>query len=153
GILVTNGRVKYEDIVVDGIRIETGAFTGSGVIPISVDMRANLGAEKTVTVNAKFSLSADQATEQVRLAGVNFSGMAGLPGATRPTHWEFTAPTIEANFKEQTLGVPSFAASYLGAQITGKLSATRIIDDLEATGSFKLDPLALREFLPRLGVE
>jgi AsmA protein len=153
GIRITNGRISYQDIVIDRLSFETGAFIDHGVIPINLSLDANYGGPgKTATMNAKLSLSADQATEQLRFAAVSMSGLASHPGSDRPSHWEFSAPTIEVSLKQQTLGVPSFAMSFLGAQVTGKVSATKILDDLEATGHVKLDPLSLRELLPRIGI-
>jgi AsmA protein len=63
-----------------------------------------------------------------------------------------SAPAIEVDLAGQTLAVPAFAVSYSSARVTGKLQATKILDDLAMTGSVSLTPLVLREFAPRLGI-
>jgi len=153
GISVTNGRVSYPGLVVEKFTLETGAFGGHGVTPISLAFGANRGvAGESVTVNAKFDLGADSAMKQWRLEAVNLSGLLSRPGVDRPAQWEISAPAIEVDLAGRTFGVPAFAVSYSSARLTGKLQATKILDDLEMTGSVTLMPLVLREFAPRLGI-
>jgi AsmA protein len=73
-------------------------------------------------------------------------------GDGRPAHWELHAPSVDLDLNAQTAAVPAFDAGYSSAQVSGKLEATKIIDDLSATGSVSLAPLVLREFAPRLGI-
>jgi AsmA protein len=153
GIHVTNGRLSYQGIVIDKFDFETGAFGGGGVTPVRLALQANRGVPgESVTVNAKFSATFDAETEAVHLAGVNFSGLVSRPDDSRPAHWEISAAAIEANFTAQTLAVPEFAASFGSARLTGKLSATKILNDLSATGSVALAPVVLHEFAPRFGI-
>jgi AsmA protein len=155
GINVTNGRVSYPGIVVEKLTLETGAFGGHGVTPINLGFDANLGvAGENVTLNAKFELGADSAMKQLRLEAVNLSGLLTRPGSgdDRPAHWEMSASAIEVDLTGQTVAVPAFAVSYSSARVTGKLQATKILDDLAMTGSVTLTPLVLREFAPRLGI-
>ena len=153
GIRITHSRVSYQGMVVENITLETGSFGGHGVTPVSLTLDANRGVPKeSVSLNAKFDVSADPETKDLKLAAVNLSGEVSQPGIDRPAHWEITAPAIEVNGTAQTLGVPSFAMSYSSAHVTGKLQATKIIDALSATGSVMLAPLVLHEFAPRLGV-
>jgi AsmA protein len=153
GLQVTNGRVSYQGMVVEKFNLETGAFGGPGVTPISMNFDANRGvAGESVSVSAKFDLSGQLQRKQLRLEAVNLSGLLGRPGDGRPAHWEMSAATIEADLAAQTLAVPEFALSYSSARLTGKVQATKILDDLSATGSVTLAPLALREIAPRLGL-
>ncbi len=153
GVRITNGRLSYQDIVVDKLNLETGAFTDRGVIPITLGFEVDLGAPgEHASVNAKFDVSSDAATHAVRFAAVSLSGLASRPGGNQPTHWEMSAPTIDVDLGRQTVQASSFALRYLGAEVTGKLEATKIVDDLSATGSVVLAPLLLREFIPRLSL-
>jgi len=153
GIAVTNGRVSYQGMVVQNINLETGAFGGSGVTPVSLNLDANRGvAGESVTLNAKFDLSGDLARKRLKLEAVNFNGLLSQPGDGRPAHWELHAPTIDLDLVAQTAGVPAFDVGYSVAHVSGKLEATQIIDDLSATGSVALAPVMLRELAPRLGV-
>lgn len=153
GIAVTHGRVSYQGLVVQNINLETGAFRGRGVTPVSLTFDANRGVPgEQVTLDAKFSLDADPAAKQFKLVAVSLSGMLGRANDGGPEHWEMTAPAIDVNLGAQTLAVPAFAMSYSNAHVTGKLQATKIIDDLSMTGSVALAPLVLREFASRLGI-
>ncbi len=153
GIKITNGHVSYPGFDIQKFNLETGAFGGSGVTPVSISFEANRGVpNESLTMNAKFSVGTDQEFKQLRLAAVNLSGLIAEPGDGRPAHWELSAPTMEADFTAQTAAVPEFAMNFAGAHVTGKLQATKLVDDLRLTGSAALSPLVLLEFAPRLGV-
>ena len=153
GIKITNAKVSYPGIDIQKFNLETGAFGGAAVTPISISFDASRGVpNETVTVNAKFDVGADADHKQVRLAAVNVSGVLAEPDTGRPVHWEMSAPEIHADFTAQTAAVPDFAITFAGAKVTGKLQATKIIDDLRLTGSANLLPLVLREFAPRIGM-
>jgi AsmA protein len=154
GIHVTNGRVSYQGMVIEKFKLETGAFGGRLATPVSIAFDATRGVPgENVNLNAKFDLSADAQMKQIRLAAVNINGLLTRPGAGRPAHWEITAPAIETDLAGQTLAVPAFALSFLNARLTGKLAATKIVDNLSATGSVALAPLVLREFASGVGIE
>jgi AsmA protein len=153
GIQITHGRVSYQGIVVEKFNLETGAFGGHGVTPVSISFNANRGAAgESLTLNAQFDLNLDTALKRLRLDAVSFSGLLGRAGDGPPEHWEMSAPSVEVDLKGQTVAVPAFAVSYSNARLTGKLQATKIIDDLGATGSVALAPVVLHEFAPRLGL-
>jgi AsmA protein len=153
GVSLTHGRMSYPGVVVENINLETGALGGAGVTPISVSFDANRGvASEQVNFNGKFALSADPASKQLKFAAVNLSGLLSRPNDGRPVHWELQAPQIVLNLDAQTAAVPSFAMTYSSARVTGKLRATKIIDDMSMTGSVVLAPLVLREFAPRVNI-
>src|SRR6266404_4384797 len=153
GIQITHGRVSYQGIEVENFNLETGAFGGHGVTPVSISFNANRGAAgESLTLNAQFDLNWDAALKRLRLNAVSFSGLLGRAGDGAPEHWELSAPSIEMDLKGQTVAVPAFAVSYSNARLTGKLQATKIIDGLGATGSVALAPAVLHEFAPRLGL-
>jgi AsmA protein len=153
GIQITHGRVSYQGIVVEKFNLETGAFGGHGVTPVSISFDANRGVpDESLTLNAQFDLGVDSEAKRLRLDAVSFSGLLGLPGDGPPAHWEMSAPSIEVDLKGQTAAVPAFAVSYANARLTGKLQATKILDDLGVTGSVALAPVVLREFAPHLGM-
>ena len=78
GIQITHGRVSYQGIVVEKFNLETGAFGGHGVTPVSISFAANRGVpDESLTLSAKFDLSADAAAKRLRLAAVSFSGLRG----------------------------------------------------------------------------
>jgi AsmA protein len=153
GIRVTQGRVRYEDVVIDQLQLQVGAFTEDGVVPVTTTFDADLGAPNAhASVNGKFALSADSTGRQLRVAAISLSGLASRPGGNQTTHWEMSAPAIEVNPADHFVEAPAFAVRYLGAQLNGSLEGRKIADDWDVTGSVTLAPLLLREFLPRLGI-
>lgn len=153
GIRITNGRVSYQGMVAEKLNLEMGAFDGHAVTPVSIAFQASRGVpDENLSLNAKFDLSADAQFKWLRLEAVSFSGLLARPGDEPPVHWEVSAPTVEVDLSGQTLAVPAFAMSYSSAHVTGKLLATKILEDLSATGSVTLAPLVLHEFAPRIGV-
>jgi AsmA protein len=153
GIRVTHGRVSYQGMVIENLTVDTGAFGGHGVTPVSVALQANRGVPgENLSLNARFDLGADAQYQRLRLEAVNFSGTLGRPRDGPPAHWEWSAPVIEADVSGQTVAVPAFAMSYSSARVTGKLQAIKIFDDLSMTGSVALESLVLHEFAPRVGV-
>jgi AsmA protein len=150
GIRITNGRLTYPGLVLENLNLDTGAMVEHGATAISVTFDANRDVpRKAVSVNAKFALSADMQGPRLRLAAVNVVGLLDNPGDGRPARWEMSAPAIDVDIDGQTVAVPAFALSYSNARLTGKLMATKILDDLGVTGSAMLAPLDLREFAPR----
>ena len=156
GIRVKNGRVSYQGMVVEKLDFESGAFgAGQGATPVSIAFRANRGVPgESLSVNAQFDLSSEVGApfQQLRLQAVSFSGLLGRPGDGPPVHWELSAPIIEVDLAGQNVAVPAFALSYSSAHLSGKLQATKIVDDLSVTGSVALAPVVLQELAPRVGV-
>jgi len=153
GLSITHGRVSYPGLSIENFNLEVGAFGERMVTPISMTFDANRGVPgESLSLNAKFDLSAQLQGRQLRLEAVNLSGLLGRPGDARPAHWEMSAPSIALDFAGQTLGVPAFTLGYSSARLSGKLQATKIVDDLGVTGTVTLAPLVLREFAPRLGI-
>ncbi len=153
GIKITNGHVSYPGFDVQKFNLETGSFGGSDMTPVSISFEANRGVpNESVTLNAKFSVGTDPGFKQIRLAAVNFNGLIAEPGEGRPANWEVSAPAMDVDLTAQTAAVPAFAMTFAGAHVTGKLQATKLLDDLRLTGSVALSPLVLLEFAPRLAV-
>jgi AsmA protein len=153
GIQVTRGRVSYQAIVIDHFNLETGAFGGHGVTPVSISFDVSRGLPgENLTLKAQFDLSADAQTRRLRLAAVSLSGLLGRPADGPPAPWEMSAPSIEADLSGQSVVVPAYTLSYANARLSGKLQATKILEDLRMTGSVALAPLVLREFTPRVGI-
>lgn len=153
GIRVTQGRVSYQGIVVEKFNFETGAFSENGVTPVSIAFDARRGVPgESVSLRAQFDLSVDSTLARLRLAAVSLNGLLAHAGDGAPVPWDMSAPAIEVDLRSQTAAVPAFTVSYSSAHLSGKLQATKIMDDLGVSGSAALAPLVLGEFAPRFGV-
>jgi AsmA protein len=105
-----------------------------------------------VEVRAK-SLEADIAKELYSLDTLTVKTTwksDGLPAAGIPV--AFAAKDCNVNLASQTLELAGLDADAAGAHITGSLTGAEILDAPKLEGSIKLDPLSLREWLPKLGI-
>jgi AsmA protein len=151
-IRIDNGRVTYAGLTVEKFNMETGSLADDRHIPINLTLDASRAPSgEQLSLTAKFDLSQDAAQKALRFGAVNLSGTLARPGDGRPAHWDLSAPAIDVNVTQQSLGAPAFTLSYSGAHFSGSAQATKIIDDLSVNGSVTLAPLVLREMEPRLG--
>ncbi len=105
-----------------------------------------------VEVRAK-SLEADVAKELYSLDSLTVKTTwksDSLPPAGVPI--AFSAKDCNVNLASQTLELGGLDADAAGARITGSLTGAEILDAPTLKGSLKLDQLALREWLPKVGV-
>jgi AsmA protein len=105
-----------------------------------------------VEVRAK-SLEADVGQKLYRLdsLGIKTTWKSdGLPAAGVPV--AFNAKDCNVNLGSQKLELSGLVVDAAGAHITGGLSGAEILDAPSFKGSLKLDPLSLREWLPKLGI-
>lgn len=105
-----------------------------------------------VQVRAK-SLEADIGRELYRLDGLTVKTTwksDGLPAAGVPV--ALSTRDCSVNLASQTLELTGLDAQAAGAHLSGSLTGAEILDAPELKGALKLDPLSLREWLPKLGI-
>jgi AsmA protein len=106
----------------------------------------------SVEVRAQ-SLEADISQELYSLAGLAVKTTwksDGLPAAGVPV--KFAAKDCNVNLAKQTLELSGLDADAAGAHVTGSLTGAEILDAPTLKGAIKLDPVSLREWLPKVGV-
>ena len=106
-----------------------------------------------VEVRAK-SLEADIARELYSLDSLTVKTTwksDGLPPAGVPV--AFSAKDCNVNLASQTLELGGLDADAAGAHVSGSLTGAEILDAPSFKGSLKLEPLSLREWLPKVGVD
>lgn len=99
------------------------------------------------------SLSADIGRETHQLKGLILSTTwkgDGLPQAGVPISLQ--AKELTANLAAQTLELVGLQADVAGAQLTGALRGQEVLDAPRISGALRLEPVVLREWLPKLGV-
>ena len=100
------------------------------------------------------SLEADVAQELYRLADLRVTTTwkgEGFPQDGVPI--VLAAKDFNANLAQQTLELTALDMNVAGAHLTGALTGEEILDAPRLRGPLKLDPVSLREWLPKLGVE
>jgi AsmA protein len=170
GVKITNARVTYENLTLDNLNLETGSFADKRVVPVTLHVDAERGPLKAgaadgrpaepdateggehASLDVRFNFSADAEDEKYSIAALNLNCMLTRPGNDKPLRFSATAPDIAVNLKAQTLSAPAYEVNAAGAMVNGSVKATAILDALAASGTVKLAPLVVREWLPRVGV-
>jgi AsmA protein len=152
GIKITNARVTYENLTLANLNLETGSFADKRVVPVTLHVDAERGLAEHASLDVRFDFSADAEDEKYSIAALNLNCLLTRPGNDKPLRFSVTAPDIAVNLKAQTLSAPAYEVNAAGAIVNGSVKATAIVDALAATGSVKLAPLVVREWLPRVGV-
>lgn len=153
GIAVTHGRVSYNEYVIENLDFETGSISAKRDVPVALKLVANRGvAGEQVALTVKLTVQDNPDDGVLQIAALNVDGTITKPSDSRPLHFELSAPALETNLDKQTLSLPEFSMSLGAAHVTGRVSGTKIIDDMNLTGSITLAPLVLTEFAPRFGI-
>jgi AsmA protein len=160
---ITHARISYENITLSNLSLETGSFVDNAVVPVTLHVEferdpsthgvpAGGAAAVQGSVDARFNFSADPGAEHYAVAALNLDSVVNLPGKPRPVRFNVSAPGIDVNLRSQTLTALAFGLDLAGALVSGSVEATGIVDSPALRGSAKLEPLLVREYLPRLGV-
>src|SRR5688572_13217551 len=99
------------------------------------------------------SIAADVGKELYRLDGLTVKTTwkgEGYPASGVPVALQ--AKDFNANLAAQTMELTGLDLDLAGAHITGALSGKEILDAPALTGPLKLDPVSLREWMPKLGI-
>jgi len=99
------------------------------------------------------AITADVGKELYRLDGLTVKTTwkgEGFPASGVPVALQ--AKDFNANLAAQTMELTGLDLDVAGGHITGALTGKEILDAPTMTGPLKLDPVSLREWLPKLGV-
>lgn len=99
------------------------------------------------------TIDADVGQETHRLSGFGLTTTwrgEGFPDAGVPV--SLSAGELNANLADQSMELTDVAMDVAGARLKGALSGTQILDAPSIRGPLELEPVSLREWLPKLGV-
>lgn len=154
GVLIKDSRISYEADVLSGLNLDIGRVAMKTPVPVKLNFRLDRGAESpSLSFAGALNATLDPEKKHYRLEALSLNGEISHKGDSRPVEWRFDAPLVETDLGAQTLKAASFTVQYAQARLSGSLAGEKIIDAPALSGSLRLDPLVLREFLPRLGVE
>lgn len=159
-VRIVNGTVHYvdrhggNDVSVRGLDLETGALSPgspfdlklSGIVQQSktLEVTLNLGGRATLDLGAsRYQLASPALSLQLK--------GAGFPAAGLPVELRFAS--ADADLKTQTLQLPGMVVRVAGAELTGALAGTRILDAPSFTGPLQLASVPLRAFLEKFDVK
>lgn len=93
GIHLTHSRVHYQTLTLDDIDLETGAFTGQGVVPVTLHVTARNGDQTATSaiIDAQFDVATDGASVT---GGAKATGGANADHGTAAARDRTTVPSI-----------------------------------------------------------
>ena len=154
GVLVKDSRISYETNVLTDLNLDIGRVAMKTPIPVKLDFKLDRGGDSAaLAFNGALNATLDPDAKIYGLAALTLSGEMKSKTDSRPIVWRFTAPAVDVDLGAQTVKAPAFTAQYAMAQLSGSLAGEKIVDAPAVHGSLKLEPLVLREFLPRMGVD
>lgn len=154
GVLIKDSRISYESSVVSNLNLDIGRVAMKSPVPVKLSFNLDRGADAAgLSFTGALTATLDPEAKRYRIEALSLSGEMRSKGDSRPVEWRFDTPSMDADLGAQTLKIASFTAQYAMARLTGSLAGEKIIDAPTLNGAVKLDPLVVREFLPRLGIE
>lgn len=154
GFKITNARVSYEDLVLENLILETGTLGGRGTAPVTLHVDAHRGtAGEQASLDAHFELRTDTAAERYSFGALMLNSAVTLAGnPSKRVRFSVSAPAVELDLKAETLNAPALQVNAAGAVVNASVEGTKILDAMDLKGTMKLEPVALREVLPPLGI-
>ncbi len=145
--------MSYEDLVLENLALETGSLGGRSTAPVSLHVDARRGAAgEKASLDVHFELRADTAAEHYSLGALTLASAVSLAGNPQPVRFSVSAPAVDLDLKAETVSAPALKVNAGGAMVSASLQGTKIMDAMNLKGTVKLEPVALREVLPPLGI-
>lgn len=152
GVVLKDSRISYNDIVLSKVNVNIGNVAQRTAVPVKANFDMDTGPRGSQTsFTGAFDFKLDTAAKQYGLAKVALSGELKQKTGSVTLPWKFSAPSADVDLGAQTLKAPAFSAQFGAAELAGSLVGSKIIDAPSFRGSFKLEPLMLRDFLAKLG--
>ncbi|MBS0365341.1 MAG: AsmA family protein [Proteobacteria bacterium] len=151
GLTLRNGRVSYQDQVIEGLDLEVGRMAPGVTTPVRIKLRLASAAGATPTdLDGRLDLTPDPAASRYRLNGLELSAARRSTGGGA-VNLKLGVPQMNVDLAAQTLGAAAFSAEAGGATLSGSLHGERIIDSPAIAGTFRLAPCSPRKVLAALG--
>ncbi len=153
GVLIKDSRISYNELVVSSLNVDIGNVSRRAAVPVKASFDVDTGPNGNRTsFTGALEIALDTAAKRYGLAAVMLSGeLKQKTGRLLP--WMFAAPSVNVDLAAQTLKAPTFSAHAGSARLSGSLAGDKIADAPIFRGTFKLEPLMLREFMAQLGVD
>ncbi|HVC03021.1 MAG TPA: AsmA family protein [Steroidobacteraceae bacterium] len=153
GLILKDGRIRYGPMRADHVDLAVGHLGAGIAVPVKLALNVTTKPDTPpVGLEASFDLTPDAKIRHFRVAALELRGKIHPRGGGGTVDWTFSAPDSTLDLKRQTANIPAFTLHFADARATGSLDAAQILGSPTANGAFRLDPLALRELLDRLGI-
>jgi AsmA protein len=154
GVLIKDSRISYNELVVSSLNVDVGDVSRRAAVPVKASFDVDTGPSGNRTsFTGALEITLDTAAKRYGLAAVTLSGELKQKTGSRTLPWMFAAPSVDVELTAQTLKAPAFSAHAGSARLSGSLAGDKIVDAPIFSGTFKLEPLMLREFMAQFGVD
>ena len=159
-VRIVNGALRYldrhggSDVSVRGLNLETGTLSPGHPFDLQLAGIVQQGKTLAVTLKLRGRATLDPDASHYQLAAPTLSlqlNGEGFPAAGLSVATSFAS--ADADLKAQTLQLPGMVVRVAGAELTGALAGTKILDAPGFTGPLQLANVPLRSFLEKLGVK
>jgi AsmA protein len=148
--LSTSAHWRLRDLNVDTGRLHEGD-------PFDVDMAFVLdqGEKSAATaLKLKSEVTLDTKAERYTFRDLDLDAtMKAAEEGQKDRRVTFKVPALETDLSQQTLAAPQFVLQVAGAELSGTLSGTQIVDAPAFTGSLALKPVSPRDLMRELEAE
>jgi AsmA protein len=153
GVVITNSRIAYQDTVLDHVNLDVGHVNAHSPVPVKFDLSlvTRRGSAPT-RINGQCEAVLDMAARRYRLVTLQVHGTYAPKAGVAPLPWDLAAPELSLDLAEQTVAAPNISLQMAAARIQAKVSGSKIVDAPSISGSFQLAPLALRDYMGKLGM-
>jgi AsmA protein len=154
GVLIKDSRISYNELVVSNLNVDVGNVSRRAAVPVKASFNVDTGPSgKRTSFAGALEITLDTAAKRYGLAAVTLSGELKRKTDSPSLSWTFASPSVDVDLTAQTLKAPTFSAHAGSARLSGSLAGDKIVDAPVFSGTFKLEPLMLREFMAQLGVD
>jgi AsmA protein len=148
--LSTSAHWRLRDLNVDTGRLHEGD-------PVDIDMAFVLdqGEKSAATaLKLKSEVTLDTKAERYNFKDLDLDAtMKAAEEGQKDRRVTFKVPALETDLSQQTLAAPQFVLQVAGAELSGALSGTKIVDAPAFTGSLALKPVSPRDLMRELEAE
>jgi AsmA protein len=157
---IVNGTLHYvdrkggSDIAVHGFNVETGALKPGQPFDLQLagTVQQAKGLELQLDLRGRATLDLDASRYQLAKPTLKLQLKgAGFPAEGLPVEMHFAS--IDADLNAQTLKLPGMEMRAAGAQLTGALTGSKILDAPSFGGPVQLANVPLRGLLDKLGIK
>jgi len=154
GLEITDSRLSYQDMVADHVRLELGHVTSGQPIPVKLKLDLTTGPDaRPMDLESQLEVTLNLEKKQYRIAPLEISGTLTPPRGAGPVSWKLAVPQLSADLAAQTFSAPAFTMELAAVRLGGSLEGHKIVDAPDIEGTFKLDPVSLRDLMGKLGTK
>lgn len=152
GVEIKDSHLSYQDENADHVSLEIGHVTSGTPIPVRLrlDLTTSRGAQP-IGIDTRMDVTLYPAGKRYRIASLEVDGTLKPVPTAAAVAWKVSVPQLDVDLTAQTFSIPAFVAELAAARLTGDVQGNKIVDAPSFTGAFRLDPVALRDLLGKLG--